>query len=90
MAKVFGVSNIYISAIYRGWLLVKNSLVNIFEVNRQVPYSLGIRSEDDFEKVSTTSEEGGVRKRRGPLGVSWPDQQKDKVFGFDPVFALDL
>ena len=47
-------------------------------------------SEDDFEKVSTTSEEGGVRKRRGPLGVSWPDQQKDKVFGFDPVFALDL
>ena len=32
----------------------------------------------------------GGRKRRGPLGVSWPDQQKDKDFGFDPVFALDL
>ena len=39
---------------YRGCLLVKNSFVNISEVNRQCLHSLGTRSEDDFEKVSST------------------------------------
>ena len=34
---------------------VKNSFVNISEVNRQCLHSLGTRSEDDFEKVSSTS-----------------------------------
>ena len=38
--------------IYWGCLLVKNSFVNISEVNRQCLHSLGTRSEDDFEKVS--------------------------------------
>ena len=41
--------------IYRGCLLVKNSFVNISEVNRQCLHSLGTCSEDDFEKVSTTT-----------------------------------
>ena len=41
--------------IYRGCLLVKNSFVNISEVNRQCLHSLGTRSDDDFEKVSSTS-----------------------------------
>ena len=41
--------------IYWGCLLVKNSFVNISEVNRQCLHSLGTRSEDDFEKVSSTS-----------------------------------
>ena len=40
---------------YRGCLLVKNSFVNISEVNRQCLHSLGTRSEDDFEKVSSTN-----------------------------------
>ena len=38
--------------IYWGCLLVKNSFVNISEVNRQCLHSLGTRSEVDFEKVS--------------------------------------
>ena len=38
-----------------GCLLVKNSFVNISEVNRQCLHSLGTRSEDDFEKVSIFS-----------------------------------
>ena len=33
-------------------MFVKNSFVNISEVNRQCLHSLGTRSEDDFEKVS--------------------------------------
>ena len=41
--------------IYRGCLLEKNSFVNISEVNRQCLHSLGTRSEDDFEKVSSTN-----------------------------------
>ena len=40
---------------YRGCLLVKNSFINISEVNRQYLHSLGTRSEDDFEKVSSTT-----------------------------------
>ena len=35
---------------------MKNSFVNISEVNRQCPHSLGTRSEDDFEKVSSTND----------------------------------
>ena len=54
LPQVFGVSR-YISAICRGCLLVKNSFVNISEVNRQCLHSLGTRSEDDFEKVSISS-----------------------------------
>ena len=34
---------------------MKNSFVNISEVNRQCLHSLGTRSEDDFEKVSSTT-----------------------------------
>ena len=45
----------YISAIYRGCLPVKNSFINISEVNRQCLHSLGTRSEANFEKVSSTS-----------------------------------
>ena len=41
--------------IYRGCLLLKNSFVNISEVNRQCLHSLSTRSEDDFEKVSSTT-----------------------------------
>ena len=41
LPQVFGVSR-YISAICRGCLLVKNSFVNISEVNRQCLHSLGI------------------------------------------------
>ena len=37
---------------YRGCLLVKNSFINISEVNRQYLNSFGTRSEDNFEKVS--------------------------------------
>ena len=40
---------------YRGCLLVKNSFINISEVNRQYLHSLGTRSEDNFEKVSSTT-----------------------------------
>ena len=40
---------------YRGCLLVKNSFINISEVNRQYLHSLGTRSEDNFEKVSSTN-----------------------------------
>ena len=36
---------------------MKNSFVNISEVNRQCLHSLGTRSEDDFEKVSSTNRE---------------------------------
>ena len=45
-------SYVHCMLIYRGCLLVKNSFVNISEVNRQCLHSLGTRSEDDFEKVS--------------------------------------
>ena len=38
-------------------LQVKNSFANISEVNWQCLQSLGTRSEDDFEKVSTTNTE---------------------------------
>ena len=55
LPQVFGVSS-YISAIYRHCLLVKNSFVNISEVNRQCLHSHGTRSENDFEKVSSTTE----------------------------------
>ena len=34
---------------------MKHSFVNISEVNRQCLHSLGTRSEDDFEKVSSTN-----------------------------------
>ena len=34
---------------------MKNSFINISEVNRQYLHSLGTRSEDDFEKVSSTN-----------------------------------
>ena len=44
----------YISAIYRGCLPVKNSFINISEVNRQCLHSLDTRSEANFEKVSST------------------------------------
>ena len=54
LPQVFGLSR-YISAIYRACLQVKNSFVNISEVNRQCLHMLGTRSEDDFEKVSSTS-----------------------------------
>ena len=43
-------SYVHCMLIYRGCLLVKNSFVNISEV--QCLHSLGTRSEDDFEKVS--------------------------------------
>ena len=45
-------SYVHCMLIYRGCLLLKNSFVNISEVNRQCLHSLGTRSEDDFEKVS--------------------------------------
>ena len=48
-------SYVHCMLIYRGCLLVKNSFVNISEVNRQCLHSLGTRSEDDFEKVSIFS-----------------------------------
>ena len=41
--------------VYWGCLLVKNSFLNISEVNRQCLNSLGTRPGDDFEKVSSTS-----------------------------------
>ena len=49
--------------IYRGCLLLKNSFVNISEVNRQCLHSLGSRSEDDFEKVSIFTVQAFVLKR---------------------------
>ena len=48
-------SYVHCMLIYWGCLLVKNSFVNISEVNRQCLHSLGTRSEDDFEKVSIFS-----------------------------------
>lgn len=48
-------SYVHCMLIYGGCLLVKNSFVNISEVNRQCLHSLGTRSEDDFEKVSIFS-----------------------------------
>ena len=47
--------------IYRGCLLVKNSFVNISEVNWQCLHSLGTRSGDDFEKVSIFSVNPNLR-----------------------------
>ena len=48
-------SYVHCILVYRGCMLLKNSFVNISEVNRQCLHSLGTRSEDDFEKVSSTS-----------------------------------
>ena len=52
---------------------MKNSFVNISEVNRQCLHSLGTRSEDDFEKVSSTTTDRLLHSRVLPtahlLGV---------------------
>ena len=71
LPQVFGVSR-YILAICRGCLLVKNSFVNILEVNRQCLHSLGTHSEDDFEKVSSTSVNPWVRCASGNVFYFYP------------------
>ena len=75
-------SYVHCLLIYWGCLLVKNSFVNISEVNRQCLHSLGTRSEDDFEKVSIFNIYGSVSAGRD----FWPFC----VIFFDALVSLQV
>ena len=73
---------------------MKNSFENISEVNQQCLYLLGTRSEDDFEKVSSTSTVTLWLKRM-PKG--WIEKEyfvaqrtKRRLDNLNPIFFYGL